>query len=371
MLRSLLQTTEKDLALASDQAIDANWMIPSMSADTASNSHTSVNLPPLRVGFVLLNQFTLAGFAGLVDALRLAADHGGRSRQIHAAWTITSADGEPCQSSCGAIVSANEGLRDPVNFDYIAVCGGNDYLGSAGQSPVLLRYLRQAAAKRVRLIGICTGTFAIAQAGLIGSRRVCINWNVLDVFRKKFPRISAAADNLFVDEGDLITCAGSTAAIDLGLYLITRHCGHDKARQAVRHMILQDIRPPRLPQPHFYAALDGALDIRARQAAHFMEQRLDTPPSIEATARYVGISSRQLERIFHMSFGISPKSFQRRLRLEYGRWLLKNCSKPVMQIAFDCGFADTAHFSREFRALFHQRPSEARREGSAREPPPP
>ncbi|WP_390622780.1 HTH-type transcriptional regulator CdhR [Ralstonia syzygii] len=322
------------------------------------------------MGFVLLDQFTLAGFAGLIDALRLAADHGGRSRQIHASWTIMSVDGQPRHASCGAAISANAALIDPSNFDYIAVCGGNDYLKSAASSPPLLDYLRRAVAARVRLIGVCTGTFTIARSGLVGNRKVCVNWNVFDIFRATFPSIAASADHLFLDEGDLLTCAGSTAAIDLGLYLIARHCGRDKARQAARHMILQDIRPARLPQPHFCAALNGVSDARIHAAAHFMEQRLDTPPSIEATARYVGVSPRQLERIFHTALRTSPAAFQRRLRLEYGKWLLENGTTSITQVAFDCGFADTAHFSREFKLLFQLRPSDIRKQSGAYTLPP-
>lgn len=316
---------------------------------------------PLRVGFVLLNQFTLAGFAGLVEALRLAADHGGRSRQIYASWAIMSEDGKPCRSSCGAVLSETSNFMPPASFDYVAICGGNDYLQGATQSPKLLKYLRAVNTANVRLIGVCTGTFALAKAGLIGRRTVCINWNVLSTFQAMFPQVTARADSLFIDEGDIITCAGSTAAIDLGLYLIARHCGGDKARQAQRHMILQEARPARLPQPHFYAELNAAADVRVRQAVHFMEQRIDAPPSIDATANYVGISPRQLERLFRDTLDISPKTFQIRLRLKYGEWLLVNSQRTIMQIAFDCGFADAAHFSREFRAFYASKPSDVRR----------
>ena len=204
----------------------------------------------LRIGFLLLDQFTLAAFSGLIDVLRLAADHGGRSRQLHASWTVMSLDGEPRRSSCGVSVAPNAGLLDPAGFDYVAVCGGNDYLNDALPEN-LLAYLRRAAASGVRLLGICTGTFAIARAGLVGPRRVCVHWNVLDAFKERFPKVSAGVERLFIDEGDLITCAGSTAAIDLGLYLVARHCGRDKAQQAMRHMMLQDMRPAEMPQPHF------------------------------------------------------------------------------------------------------------------------
>ena len=316
--------------------------------------------PRLKLGFVLLDEFTLTAFSGLVDAVRLAADHGGRSRKINASWTVMSVEAKPRRSSCGVVISELRALSDPASFDYIAVCGGNGYLNTE-PSAELARFLTEAVAASVRLLGVCTGTFAIAQSGLVGDRKVCVHWNVLDAFRAQFPDITASTDQLFIDEGDLITCAGSTAAIDLGLHLIARHCGRDKAKQVVRHMMLNDARSPAAPQAHFYASLDGIQDVRVRQAAHFMEQRLDAPPRIEAVSRYVGIGPRQLERCFHKALGKSPTSFQRQLRLDYGGWLLRNSAIPIAQIALDCGFSDAAHFARDFRAHSGMTPREFRR----------
>ena len=259
-------------------------------------------------------------------------------------------------------------IGEPADFDYIAVCGGNDYLNHR-QSPELLDYLRLAAATGVRLLGVCTGTFIIAQAGLADGRCVCVHWNVLDAFRERFPLARPVVDRLFIDEGSLITCAGSTATIDMALYLIKRHCGDDKARQALRHMMLQDVRPANLPQPHFFSDLSRINDLRVRKAAHFIEQRLDDPPRMETIAQYVGISVRQLERAFEAALGQSPGAFQRRVRLDYAKWLLSNSDRAVTQIAFDCGFADGAHLSREFRAAFGLAPARFRREFRLQAPP--
>lgn len=334
---------------------------------SSDSPKTGAGKPELSVGFVLLNQFTLAAFAGLVDVLRLSADHGGRSRQIHTAWRVMSMDGLPRTSSAGFAIEVAGALPDdPTGFDYIAVCGGNDYPNTY-MPPALRDWLQRTAASGVRMLGICTGTFALAQADIIGSRTVCVHWNVLDAFRARFPQVRAVVDHLFVDEGDLITCAGSTAAIDLGLYLVARHCGREKAQQAVRHMMLQGMRPAKLPQAHFYADLTHIQDARVRQAAHFIEQRIDNPPSLDAIARYVGLGRRQLERAFHEALAMSPMSFQRGLRLEYGSWLLQNGHSNITQIALDCGFSDGAHFSRDFRARFGLTPREFKRRGGAEE----
>lgn len=315
--------------------------------------------PSLRVGFLLLDKFTLAAFGGLIDSLRLAADDGGQSRQIHATWKIMTPGAKARAASCGLRVEGTNDFLDPSQFDYIAICGGNDYLNDE-PTPALNDYLRRAHDQRVRLLGICTGTFSIARAGLAAKRTVCVHWNVLDAFQKQFPQVRTSVDRIFVDEGDLITCAGSTAAIDLGLYLISRHCGRDRAQQAVRHMMLTGIRAPSLPQAHFRQDLENVADPRVRKAVHFMEQQLDHPPPLPAIARYVGVSSRQLERAFKAELGITPVRLQRTMRLQYGRWMIDNKLESITQIALDCGFADTAHFSREFRAHFGISPSRYR-----------
>jgi transcriptional regulator GlxA family with amidase domain len=274
-----------------------------------------------------------------------------------------SSDGTPRTSSSGVAVDVDSGLpQDLTSFDYIAVCGGNDYPNKSIPKP-LCDWLRKTAAERVHLLGVCTGSFALAHAGLIETRTVCVHWNVLNDFRSRFPEIRVVVDRLFVDEGDLITCAGSTAAIDLGLYLVARHCGRSKAHQAMRHMMLHGMRPARLPQAHFYADLSGIQDVRVRQAAHYLEQRLDDPPTLDATARYVGIGRRQLERAFNLALNMSPMAFQRNLRLKYASWMLLNHPRPITEVALDCGFSDGAHFSREFRAEFGVSPRQYQKRG--------
>ena len=109
---------------------------------------------------------------------------------------------------------------------------------------------------------------------------MCVHWNVLDDYRNLFPASHPDIDQIFIDEGDLLTCAGSTAAIDMGLYLINRHCGPHKARQAMRHMVLQNMRPPRMPQPHFGSQLPMISDVRVRLAAQFIPEAPANDPAL-------------------------------------------------------------------------------------------
>ena len=317
-----------------------------------------VNQAHLRVGILLQDRFTLNAFAGFIDCLRLAGDKGGRSRQVDCSWRIMG-EGSVI-ASCGMHVEPDTELCAPENFDYIAVCGGNSYLDAASGKD-FLPYLRSAAASGVRLIGICTGSFLLARAGLMDGYRACVHWNVYDDFHREFPQIQAVADRLFLDSGNRVTCAGSSGATDLALHLVRRHCGPEKAAQAVRHMMLQEARPANHPQAHFYSELASIRDSRVRRAVHFMEQSLNERLSTAQVADHVNLSPRQFERVFHTAMGLSPLAYFRKMRLRYALWLLQHTEACMAEVAAEVGFADGSHFARSFRALYGTAPHQVRR----------
>ena len=316
----------------------------------------------LRVGFVVLDRFTLNAFSSFIDAIRLAADTGGRSRQIACGWEIMGPG--PVTASCGLQMHPTSALRDAQEFDYIAVCGGNGYL-TREQPQWLTRYLRDAAVVGTGLIGLCTGSFNIARAGLMDGYPVCVHWNVLEAFASEFPHIEAHTDRIFIDAGKRISCAGSTGSADLAFHLLTRHCGISYARQAMRHMTLIEGRPSETPQPHFRNVYPQLRDARVRSAIAHMEQRLNTPLGMEEVARRVGLSERQLARAFRSALGVSPGAFQLGLRLRYGAFLLVHTTDSVTKIAMATGFSDGAHFARQFRAAHGTTPTAFRRRNMA------
>lgn len=309
----------------------------------------------LRICLILLDKFTLAAFSGFLDALRLAADDGAKSRQIRVAWSVIGLNSTVVTSSCGISVNTQSSIGNIEDYDYLAICGGNSYANSS--SPLKLTQLIQQAHKNsVGLLGICTGSFAIAHAGFTDDRCFCIHWNVVGAFKELNPKARLTSDKIFIDEGDVITCAGSTAAIDLALYLISRHCGNDRAQQVMRHMMLTTMRPSTVPQAHFYEIPNSKCDPRVKKALHFMEQQLDQPPNMKAIARYCGLSLRQLERLFKQETGRTPIQGYQNMRLSYAKFLLINSTQNMMEIAHTAGFSDAAHFSREFKKVYSQTP---------------
>lgn len=330
-----------------------------MEIECQSNEAEADSGPKLKVAFLLLDQFTLTAFSGFIDALRLAADIGGRSRQLACAWSILGH--EPVTASCGLRVDPDRATL-PDDIDYIAVCGGNGYRETS-MPQWLDEFLQQADSRKIPLIGVCTGTFALARAGLLTGRVACVHWNVHDSFQQQFPNQPVVCDRIFFESGRYITCAGSTGSIDLALHLISRHCGAEKAQQAQRHMFREEMRPSNSPQPHFYTDLEQVTDERVRRAARFMEQTLNSPVPLDTVAQHVNTGLRQLERCFKQAIGVSPDAYYRRMRLRYAGFLLRHTDLRVSDIAIDCGFCDASHFGRSFSRQFGCTPRDFRNTG--------
>lgn len=308
----------------------------------------------LSVGFVCLSDFTLLPFSGFIDVLRLATDDGDRSRQRACRWTVMSADGAEMRASCGNVVRPDGGFLDPGRFDYLVVVGGLLHSGPQSSGP-LDDYILGAADRGVRIVGLCTAVFTLIRLGLMSNRRCCVSWYHYWDLRKAFPDVTPIADRLFVVDGPVITCAGGTAAVDLAAWIVARHLGDAAADKALHILLADRARPADAPQPQVVA---GAVpdDPRVERAMMLAEQNLADPPSVPRLARAVGVSRRQLERIFRAELGMSPWQYLLSRRLRQGHWLLTETTRTVTDIALACGFADASHFSRHVRRAFGTTP---------------
>ena len=314
--------------------------------------------PSLSVGFVLMPSFTLLPFSAFIDALRLAADEGDQSQQINCRWTLMGPNLDAISSSSGVQIKPWESYRNPVEFDYIVVVGGLLQKTLHG-SQHAIDYLQQANRAHVPIIGLCTGSFAMIRAGLMHNRRCCVSWFHHRDLSDRYTDVTPVADQLFVDDGDRITCAGGAVAADLAAYIIERHLGQSWARKSLRILVMDSPRPANAPQPQ--PTSDYQVENKwVVKALLLMEQNLSRPLATDEIALRINISKRQLERLFLADTGESLQKFYRKIRLSYALWLLQNTQRSITDIAQECGFADTAHFSRAFRSAFATRPTEYR-----------
>ena len=313
----------------------------------------------LSIGFLLWPRFPLFSLAGFCDALRHAADLGDQSRPLRCSWKILGVGKETVEASCGIPVSTQLELADPQQFDYIVVIGG--------LLPVMhqvdkryWQYLQKAADAGVPLIGMCTGSFILAQAGLMDDRVACVHAFHHDDYKRMFPTLRVIANSDFMIDGNRITCAGGVSVIELASHLINMHCGPDRASKVIFQMtVSRHGGTPALERRKAlgYVAVE---DVNVRHCIVLMEENLEAPLNIDVIAETVGISTRQLGRAFLREVGMPPKEFYRLMRLRYARWLLLNTGKAITAIAYECGFADASHFIRGFKQIYGVPPAKLR-----------
>jgi transcriptional regulator GlxA family with amidase domain len=314
--------------------------------------------PPLSVGIILADHFTLSPFAVFVDHLRLAADEGDRSRPVNVKWSIMSSDHKSVPASCGVMIEPTSGLLPPESLDYVVVIGGVLHAGPQIDQATA-QYLRSVAAADVPLIGVCTGSFILCRAGLMKGRRCCVSWYHYQDFLEAFPDHEVVADRLFLTDGPRITCAGGAGAAALATHLIDRHLGPGLAQKASQVLLFERPRLGSESQPH-PPLFETVSEPRVRRALLLMEQNVTRPIAIAAVAAEIGVSVRQLERLCREHVGMDPGSVYRRLRMRYANWLIENTDRSVTDIAVEAGFADCAHFSRQFKDVYGLSPSTRR-----------
>jgi len=313
----------------------------------------------LSIGFLLWPKFPLLSLAGFCDALRHAADLGDQSRPLRCTWTIIGLHDEVIEASCGFAIPVQAEFPPPRRFDYIVAIGG--LLPNLEQvDKRYWDYLQQVAAADVPLIGMCTGSFVLAQAGLMADRVACVHAFHLEDYKNRFPALRVIANSDYLIDGKRITCAGGISVIELASRLISLHCGADRASKVIHQMTVSRQGGTSFVERRRalgYLAVD---DLVVRHAIVLMEENFEAPLNVSMIAKMIGISVRQLERVFLGEMRMSPQEFYRLMRLRYARWLLLNSEKRVTVVAYECGFSDSAHFIRGFKEVYGVTPGKLR-----------
>jgi transcriptional regulator GlxA family with amidase domain len=326
-------------------------MTPAKPTDTA----------PIRFGFLLLPHFTLTAFSGLLDVLRLAGDEGDYSQPVRCAWHVVDETLAPVSSSSAIQVVPSEKLGDPARFDYLVVVGGLLHTGlplSAAQK----LFIQRAADKDVNLVGVCTGVFALMQAGVMQDHRICVSWFHYWDFVEQFPQADPnliVADRLYVCDRRRITCSGGRASIDVAADILKRHMDHAIVQKALRILQIDNANPHTTPQPLPPGIAPDTHPV-VRRAMLLMDQHMGQALTLDTLAGKLNISARQLERLFKQSSGMTPQAYSRGIRLRMAAWMLTHSTKTIAAVASACGFADASHMGREFRSTFEMSPGQWR-----------
>lgn len=227
-------------------------------------------------------------------------------------------------------------------------------------SPDLSAYIARAGAEARRVAGVCTGAFGLAQAGLLDGRAATTHWAHARRLQERFPKVRVDEDRIFIQDGNVWTSAGMSAAIDLTLALIEQDHGAEVARRAARRLVVYHRRPGGQSQFSALLELEPRSD-RVRRALTYAKENLRNPLTVEELAEAARLSPRQFSRVFREETGQSPAKAVEMLRLEAARVMLEEGRHPMDTVARDTGFADRDRMRRAFLRAYGQPPASLRR----------
>jgi AraC family transcriptional regulator, glycine betaine-responsive activator len=320
-----------------------------------SDSRTATRTPttpdkPRRFVFVLLDNFTMLSFASAVECLRIANRMAERTAYE---WRLVGEGGTRVKCSAGAEFSLDGDLDDLRREDTLVVCSGIDVQSATTKK--LLGWLRREARKGMMVGGLCTAAFTLAKAGLLDGKKATIHWENQDSFIEEFEEVNLTK-SVFVVDGNRMTTAGGTSSIDLMLKLIADDLGEDLANAVADQLIYSSIRTDQDTQRLSVPTRIGVRHPKLSQVIQMMESNIEEPISPSSLARDVGMSTRQLERLFRRYLNRSPKRYYMELRLQKARNLLMQTDMSVINVALACGFASPSHFSKCYRAHYETTP---------------
>lgn len=305
---------------------------------------------PVQVTFVLLPKFTMLAFSSAIEPLRIANQLTG---QLLFRWQTLSLDGLPVACSNGVPVMVDAAFTGTQPEEFVLVCSGVE---PEDQVTTALGDWIRGLWRRGRIVGgLCTGAYALAKAGILKDRRFTLHWENLAGFSETYPDLHAARQVFCVDDR-IVTCAGGVAAADLMLKIIHDRFGMALSQEVMNMCLLTGRRTEADQQITSLAARLGTRHEKLIEAVAFLEARIEEPFDLDACARQLDLSRRQIERLFSRYLGVTPVRYMNDLRLQRGRALLAETDMSVTDVAIACGYASTSHFSKSFRAKYDVSP---------------
>ena len=320
-----------------------------------SKSVKPIKPAKLTIGVLLLPGFPLMSYASAVEPLRAANVLAGRTLYD---WAHISIAGKSVRASSGIEIKADHRVGDDIALDMLLVCAGGN--PSTFRHAPTLRWLRKMARRRIPIGGVSGGPFVLARAGLLDGYRCTIHWEHLPAFVEEF-RNTQAQRSLFVLDRDRLTCAGGISALDMMHALIELKHGRELAASVSQWFLQTQVRLGSGPQQMNVRERFDVSSPALQRALELMETRTETPLSRQQLAQLVGLSLRQIERLFASEMRTTIGAHYLKLRLDRARVLLRQTGQPVLAIAVATGFVTASHFSRAYRRRFKIAPKSERR----------
>jgi transcriptional regulator GlxA family with amidase domain len=305
----------------------------------------------LKVGFVVSPNFQIMSPAALsaFEFANVTAKQ--KLYDIH----LVSESGGAVLSSLGMSMTTKPFGK--AVFDTLIVGGVVDVVPS---TPATTDFIQKSLAKTRRVASICTGAFALAEAGALDGRRATTHWLLARELQKRFPKIKVEDDRIFIIDGPIWTSAGMSAGIDLALGMIEKDFGTEVVRAVAQKLVLYHRRAGGQSQHSALLEMDAKSD-RIQNALAFARKNLQSPLGVEELADAAHLSPRQFSRAFRSETGQSPAKAIEHLRVEAARLMLESGRHSLDVVARETGFADRERMRRSFLRAFGQPPQVIKR----------
>ena len=313
-----------------------------------------------RFGFLLIPGFSMLSLAAAVEPLRMA---NAQAEEELYQWDFLSWDNTSVNASNNIVTAPTIDVDQVKILDVLLVVAGIN-VATYGDD-VFFAWLRQAS-RQVDLLGsTSTGALLLAKAKLLRHKTCTIHWEYVDSFREQFPDVWMSGE-LYEFDGNLFTCSGGSAGLDMMLQIIADQHGYELALLVAEQYMHPHIRPPHQDQR---MRLQSRLNInnpRLIKALDIMRQNLEAPLTCQELADASNMSARQMERLFKQYLHQSPGQYYLHLRLEKTQQLLRQSSLSVLQVATACGFSSTSYLARCYQKKYACSPRQERARNSNR-----
>ncbi|WFU11824.1 GlxA family transcriptional regulator (plasmid) [Rhizobium sp. CB3090] len=308
-----------------------------------------------RIGFVPVRNFALMSYASATEPLRAVNLLAGSPLYEVVPLSVNAA---PISCSAGFDLKCQDLAETGDTFHTIFVCAGGGPADWAGADS-LYPHLRKLARQGVKIGAISGGAYMLAAAGLLDHHEFTIHWEYAALLRETFPNLTPRQTR-FVIDGARITCGGGVAALDMMHALITDRMGADFARRVSDWYLHTAVGDSVDPQRGSSAERFGTHHRVLLSVLEKMETSIENPLSRDAMAKWAGLSTRHLNRLFLEHQDTTFSNAYRAIRLKHARRLVEQSALSVSQVAFATGFSNAAQFSNAFTAFFGLRPKDAR-----------
>lgn len=319
----------------------------------------------VRFLLIPLNNFNMLPFGGFLDKLRFSADEADHSQQRYCSWKVLSHNKGLVISSSGIPIRVDIDFSDvkPADFDYVVFFGSRTASESQQQAAYYRSFVRNVVANGIPIVSIDNACFTLAELGLLNRHQTVVHWRHHSEFKATYPKVIVRDEQLYHFDKKLISCTGGSATIDLAVAILQKHVGQTKAEKGLADMLVDENRSMQHRLKSSEQRLYG--NRHMDRAISLMQENLEQKISVEQVAALIGISRRQLDRLFQQKLSISARHYWQELRLQHVYWRLKHSNHDLAQLGDEVGVRDISYLCKIFKKRFGVTPGQCRRDSIA------